>query len=63
MAGSTKKITKVTLEHMDWKQVDVNLRETQDLWWLNEIDVEGKKKTQLEVALEKGRSFKVSRHS
>ena len=30
MAGSTKKITKVTLEHMDWKQVDVNLRETQD---------------------------------
>ena len=58
MAGSTKKITKVTLEHMDWKQVDVNLRETQDLWWLNEIDVEGKKKTQLENALEKGRSFK-----
>ena len=30
MAGSTKKITKVTLEHMDWEQVDVNLRETQD---------------------------------
>ena len=58
MAGSTKKITKVTLEHMDWEQVDVNLRETQDLWWLNEIDVEGKKKTQLENALEKGRSFK-----
>ena len=58
MAGSTKKITKVTLEHMDWKQVDVNLRETQDLWWLNEIDVEGKKKTQLENALEKGRSFR-----
>ena len=58
MAGSTKKITKVTLEHMDWEQVDVNLRETQDLWWLNEIYVEGKKKTQLENALEKGRSFK-----
>ena len=58
MAGSTKKITKVTLEHMDWEQVDVNLRETQDFWWLNEIDVEGKKKTQLENALEKGRSFK-----
>ena len=58
MAGSTKKITKVTLEHMDWEQVDVNLRETQDLWWLNEIDVEGKKKTQLENALEKGRSFR-----
>ena len=58
MAGSTKKITKVTLEHMDWKQVDVNLRETQDLWWLNEIYVEGKKITQLDNALEKGRSFK-----
>ena len=58
MAGSTKKITKVTLEHMDWEQVDVNLRGTQDLWWLNEIDVEGKKKTQLENALEKGRSFR-----
>ena len=58
MAGSTKKITKVTLEHMDWEQVDVNLRETQDFWWLNEIDVEGKKKTQLENSLEKGRSFK-----
>jgi len=58
MAGSTKKITKVTLEHMDWKQVDVNLREIQDLWWLNEIDVEGKKKTKLENALEKGRSFR-----
>jgi hypothetical protein len=58
MAGSTKKITKVTLEHMDWEQVDVNLRETQDLWWLNEIYVEGKKITQLDNALEKGRSFK-----
>ena len=58
MADSTKKIPKVPHEHMDWKQVDVNLRETQDLWWLNEIDVEGKKKTQLENALEKGRSFR-----
>ena len=58
MAGSTKKITKVTLEHMDWEQVDVNLRETQDFWWLNEIDVQGKKITQLDNALEKGRSFK-----
>tara|TARA_B110000914_G_C15255710_1_gene350633 strand:- start:38 stop:670 length:633 start_codon:yes stop_codon:yes gene_type:complete len=43
---------------MDWEQVDVNLRETQDLWWLNEIYVEGKKITQLDNALEKGRSFK-----
>jgi len=58
MADSTKNITKVPLEHMDWEQVEDNLRETKDLWWLNEIDVDGKKKTQLENALEKGRSFK-----
>ena len=58
MADSTKNITKVPLEHMDWEQVEDNLRETKDLWWLNEIDVDGKKKTQLEDALEKGRSFK-----
>ena len=58
MADSTKNITKVPLEHMDWEQVEDNLRETKDLWWLNEIDVDGKKKTQLEIALEKGRSFK-----
>jgi outer membrane protein OmpA-like peptidoglycan-associated protein len=58
MAGSTKNITKVPLEHMDWEQVEDNLRETKDLWWLNEIDLDGKKKTQLEIVLEKGRSFK-----
>ena len=58
MVDSTKNITKVPLEHMDWEQVEDNLRETKDLWWLNEIDVDGKKKTQLENALEKGRSFK-----
>ena len=58
MADSTKNITKVPLEHMDWEQVEDNLRETKDSWWLNEIDVDGKKKTQLEIALEKGRSFK-----
>ena len=58
MAGSTKNITKVPLEHMDWEQVEDNLRETKDLWWLNEIDLDGKKKTQLENVLEKGRSFK-----
>ena len=28
------------------------------MWWLNEIIVDGKKKTQLEDALVKGRSFK-----
>ena len=58
MADSTKNITKVPLEHMDWEQVEDNLRETKDLWWLNEIDLDGKKKTQLEIVLEKGRSFK-----
>ena len=58
MADSTKNITKVPLEHMDWEQVEDNLRETKDLWWLNEIDLDGKKKTQLENVLEKGRSFK-----
>ena len=58
MAGSTKNITKVPLEQMDWEQVEDNLRETKDLWWLNEIDLDGKKKTQLENVLEKGRSFK-----
>ena len=58
MAGSTKNITKVPLEHMDWEQVEDNLRETKDLWWLNEIDLDGKKKTRLENVLEKGRSFK-----
>ena len=58
MVDSTKNITKVPLEHMDWEQVEDNLRETKDSWWLNEIDVDGKKKTQLENALEKGRSFK-----
>ena len=58
MAGSTKNITKVPLEHMDWEQVEDNLRETKDLWWLNEIDLDGKKKTQLENVLEKGRSFR-----
>ena len=58
MVNRNKEIKNSDLEHMDWKEVLENLRETQDLWWLNEIDVEGKKKTQLENALEKGRSFK-----
>ena len=58
MTASTEQIEKVPPEQMDWKQVEENLRETKDLWWLNEKYVDGKKKTQLEVALEKGRSFK-----
>jgi len=57
MKDSTKKITKASPK-IDWKKVEKDLIETQDLWWLNEILVDGKKKTQLEVALEKGRSFK-----
>ena len=58
MTASTEQIEKVPPEQMDWKQVEENLRETKDLWWLNEIDLDGKKKTQLEIVLEKGRSFK-----
>ena len=47
-------------EHIDdfWKETEEYLRESQDFWLLKEIDVDGKKETQLEDALEKGRSFK-----
>ena len=58
MGDSTKKIPKVPHEHMDWEKVEQYLRETKDYWWLTEKVVDGKKKTQLENALEKGRSFK-----
>ncbi|SVB24859.1 uncharacterized protein METZ01_LOCUS177713 [marine metagenome] len=58
MGDSTKKIPKVPHEQMDWKEVLEYLKKTQDMWWLNEIVVDGKKKTQLEDALVKGRSFK-----
>ncbi len=57
MGDSTKKIPKVPHEQMDWKEVLEYLKKTQDMWWLNEIVVDGKKKTKLEVAIEKGRSF------
>ena len=57
MKDSTKKITKASPK-IDWKKVEKDLIEKQDLWWLNESKVVGKKKTQLEVALETGRSFK-----
>ena len=53
MEDITKKFTKVPLEHMDWEEVLEHLKKTQDNWWLNEIEVDGKKKTQLENALEK----------
>ena len=57
MGDSTKKIPKVPHEQMDWKEVLEYLKKTQDMWWLNEIVVDGKKKTKHEVAIEKGRSF------
>ena len=46
-------------KHIDefWNETEEYLRESQDFWLLN-IDSDGKKKTQLEDALEKGRSFK-----
>ena len=58
MGDSTKNIKEVSPNKIHWKKVEKDLIETQDLWWLNEIEVDGKKKTQLEVALEKGRSFR-----
>ena len=58
MGDSTNKIPKVPHEQMDWEKVEQYLRETEDFWWLNEIETNGKKITQLEIALEKGRSFK-----
>ena len=61
MGDSTKKIPKVPHEQMDWKEVLEYLKKTQDMWWLNEIIVDGKKKTQLEDALVKGRSLRRKR--
>ena len=58
MGDSTKKIPKVPHEQMDWKEVLEYLKKTQDMWWLNEIVVDGKKITKLEDALKTGRSFK-----
>ncbi|HIO43541.1 MAG TPA: hypothetical protein EYN33_05945, partial [Gammaproteobacteria bacterium] len=58
MTNSNKEIKNSDLEHMDWQEVLEHLKKAQDNWWLNEIEVDGKKKTQLEVALEKGRSFR-----
>ena len=59
MADSSKETKKAQLNEEFWKETENDLRETQDLWWLTEErDVDGKKKTKLEVALKKGRSFK-----
>ena len=58
MKDSNKKITEDPPKKIDWEMVEKDLIEKQDLWWLNESKVVGKKKTQLEVALETGRSFK-----
>lgn len=58
MGDSTKNIKEVSPNTILWKKVEKDLIETQDLWWLNEIIVDGKKKTRLEDALETGRSFK-----
>jgi len=58
MADIKKEIKNSDLEQMDWPKVELYLRETKDFWWLNEIEANGKKITQLEIALEKGRSFR-----
>ena len=57
MADIKKEIKNPDFEQMDWLKVELYLRETKDFWWLNEIEANGKKITQLEIALEKGRSF------
>jgi hypothetical protein len=57
MVEIKKEIKESDLEQMVWQQVLENLKNTQDIWWLNEKIVDGKKKTQLEIDLEKGRSF------
>ena len=58
MGDSTKNIKEVSPNNIHWKKVEKDLIEAQDRWWLNEIIVDGKKKTQLEDALVKGRSYK-----
>jgi hypothetical protein len=57
MGDSTEQINN-NLEPSNWEDVHRFNKDTQDLWWLTEKVVDGKKKTQLENALEKGRSFK-----
>ena len=57
MGDSTEQINN-DLEPSNWEDVHRFNKDTQDLWWLTEKVVDGKNKTQLENALEKGRSFK-----
>jgi hypothetical protein len=57
MEDSSKETKKTQLNEEFWKKTENDLRDTQDFWWLNEIEANGKKITQLEIALEKGRSF------
>ena len=43
MADSSKETKKAQLNEEFWKETENDLRETQDLWWLNEKVVDGKK--------------------
>jgi hypothetical protein len=59
MEDSSKETKKTQLNEDFWKKTKNVLRDTQDFWWLTEeIDVDGKNKTKLEIALIQGRSFK-----
>ena len=57
MGDSTEQINN-NLEPINWEDVHKFNKDTQDMWWLNEIVVDGKKITKLEDALKTGRSFK-----
>ncbi len=57
MGDSTEQINN-NLEPINWEDVHRFNKDTQDLWWLNEKVVDGKKITKLEDALKTGRSFK-----
>ena len=49
---------KIRLNNDFWEILECSHRESQNMWWLTEIVADGKKVTQLEDALKKGRSFK-----
>ena len=51
------RLNKTRLNNDFWKELKCSHIESQNRWWLTEIGVDGKKVTQLEIALEKGRSF------
>ena len=50
MGDSTEQINN-NLEPINWEDVHRFNKDTQDLWWLNEKVVDGKKITKLEDAL------------